>query len=215
MRASTIVGVVNDVRDASVSAAAGPAMFLPFGEVAGFHLSVAVKMRAGLAPPEAAMRAALRRIDPQMLVTNVRPMGDVVSGAVAGPRFHLVLAASFAVLALTLAVLGIYGVAGYLASLRQQEIGIRIALGASVPSVVTLVLRQGLAPVAIGLGCGAMGSLLASRAVSALLFGVRPFDPWSFAAAAATLAGAALVAVLVPAVRAARVDPLQALRHER
>jgi putative ABC transport system permease protein len=215
VRASTIVGVVNDVRDASVSAAAGPAMFLPFGEVAGFHLSVAVKMRAGLAPPESAMRAALRRIDPQMLVTNVRPMGDVVSGAVAGPRFHLVLAASFAVLALTLAVLGIYGVAGYLASLRQQEIGIRIALGASVASVVTLVLRQGLAPVAIGLGCGAIGSLLASRAVSALLFGVRPFDPWSFAAAAATLAGAALVAVLVPAVRAARIDPLRALRHER
>ena len=214
VRASTIVGVVNDVRDASVRAPAGPAMYLPFGEVPGFRLSVSMKVRAGLLPLEAAMRDTLRRVDPQMLVTNVRPMEDVVSGAVERPRFHLVLAGSFASLALTLATLGIYGVAGYLTVLRRQEIGIRIALGASVRRVVVLMMRQGLMPVAIGVLAGAAAAIGVSRLLGALLFGVGSFDPWSFAAASIALGCAAGIAVLAPVLRAARSDPLIALRHE-
>jgi putative ABC transport system permease protein len=189
-------------------------LYLPFGEVPGFRLSVAMKVRAVSAPTEAVMRDTLRRLDPQMLVANVRPLGDVVSGAVARPRFHLVLAASFAVLALTLATLGIYGVAGYLATLRRQEIGIRMALGASTGNVVRLLLRQGLTPVFLGLFCGVIGALLAARAVSSLLFGIRPLDPWSFAVASIGLVCAAAVAVLAPALRAARMDPLSALRED-
>ena len=215
VRSSTVVGVVSDVRSARVEAPAEPTVYAPFGEIAGFRMSVAIRSRADLASLASAVRGTLRGVDPQMVVMNVQSMDAVFATAVAKPRFTLAIAASFALVALTLATVGIAGMAAYLVSRRTREIGIRMALGASVRDVIMLMLRQGLTPVALGLLGGVIAALLASRAVSALLFGVGPFDPWSLMVSAAMLGGAAVVAVLVPAARAARIDPLRALRHEQ
>ena len=212
--ASTVVGVVSDVRGTSVDTPAAPTVFAPSGEISGFRLSVALRSRASLDSLIPVVRETLRGIDPQMLVANVRPMQDVVSGAVSRPRFYLAVAAAFALLALALATIGIYGVIAYLAARRTREIGIRMALGARAGDVLALVLKQGLTPVAAGVASGTAAAAIVSRTLAALLFGVGPLDPWSFAAAAATLAAAAFAAVILPAARAARIDPLSALRHD-
>jgi len=144
----------------------------------------------------------------------MRTMDDVVSGALSRPRFNLVLVGSFALVALVLSAIGIYGVVAFLVTERTREIGIRMALGARAGDVVRLVLREGLSPVLFGGGAGILGSLVATQAIRSMLFGVTQLDAVSFAAAPALLAAVALLACYVPARRATRVDPLVALREE-
>jgi putative ABC transport system permease protein len=211
----TIVGVVGDVRGRRVADAPRPAVFLPHAQHPDvFRPTIAVRTSL---PPDvvsAAIRRRISELDPQPLVQRIRPMDDVVSGALSRPRFNLLLLSSFAIVALALSAVGIYGVLAYLVTQRTREIGIRMALGARAGDVVHLVMREGMAPVLVGGALGIAASLAATRAIRSMLFGVTPLDPTSFAVAPALLAAVALLACYLPARRATRVDPLVALRDE-
>lgn len=211
--ASTIVGVVGDVRADGVATPAEPAVYVPFGELPGFRLAVALRTDASLAALTGLVRDRLRQVDPQMSVSRIRPMDDVVGSAVSRPRFTVLLVGSFGLIALGLAAVGIYGVVAFLVAGRTREIGVRMALGAQRADVVRLVLTDGLVPVAFGAIAGFGLALAGVRALGTLLFGVPPFDPVSFIAAASALGAVALAAALIPARRAAGVNPLAALRR--
>jgi putative ABC transport system permease protein len=165
----------------------------------------------GLAP---SVERLVLGIDPEQPVDHVLTMEEVMADSLARRRLTLTLLGIFAGGAMLLAALGIYGVTAYMVTQRQQEIGLRMALGASRIAVLGLVVRQGMSLLAAGLAAGLVFSLALMWVLSSLLFAVRPYDPVSLAAAAASLALVALLACSIPAWRAARVDPLVALRHE-
>jgi ABC-type antimicrobial peptide transport system permease subunit len=144
----------------------------------------------------------------------MRSMDEVIDAAIARPRFLTLLLGVFAALALVLAAVGTYGILSYLVAERRQEIGIRMALGAEPGRVLTMLLRQGMGSVGIGLGLGLFGALGLSRLISGLLFGVEPTDPLCFAGSAAVLLPVALAACVLPARRATVIDPMLALRAE-
>jgi putative ABC transport system permease protein len=160
-----------------------------------------------------AVRAAVRRIDAAVPPTDVATMGDVLASATQEQRFTMALMAGFALLALVLAAVGIYGVIAYSVGQRTREIGIRMALGANLGSVRRLVLRQGVLPALLGVGCGVIVSLGLVRFLRGLLYGVAPLDPVTFALTPLLLMAVAAASVLIPAVRASRVDPVEALRE--
>jgi putative ABC transport system permease protein len=210
-----IVGVVGDVRGRAVAEPAAPAIYIPHSQHADVFVPSLI-VRSAL-PPEAvgaSIRQRIAEYDPGLLVQRIRPMADVVSGALARPRFNLVLLASFAIVALALSGIGIYGVLAYLVSQRTREIGIRMALGARAADVLRLIIREGMSPVTAGAAVGLGTALLATRAIRSLLFGVTPLDPISFVAAPVVLTSVALLACYLPARRATRVDPLVALKDE-
>jgi putative ABC transport system permease protein len=153
-------------------------------------------------------------LDAQQPVDHVMPMRDLMADSLARRRLTLSLLAAFGVGAMLLAALGIYGVVSYMVTQRQQEIGVRIAIGASRSDVLGLVIKQGMSLMLAGLGVGLVLSLGLTWVLGSLLFAVRPYDPLSLAAAAAALALVALIACALPAWRASRVDPLVALRYE-
>jgi putative ABC transport system permease protein len=211
----TIVGVAADVRGHAVSEPAVPITYVPHAQHPDVFLPSLI-VRSSL-PPAALTSAVRDRIavyDPQLLVQRIRPMGDVVSGALSRQRFNLLLVGSFAALGLLLAAVGIYGVVSFLVTERTREIGIRMALGARAADVRRLVLREGMTPVAAGAAIGLIASVAGARAIRTLLYGVTPLDPFSLAAAPALLALVALLACALPARRASAVDPLVALRDE-
>jgi putative ABC transport system permease protein len=161
-----------------------------------------------------AVREALREMDPQIPLVDVRPLRDVWSASLTSQRFVLVLLGVFGAAALLLATVGIYGVTAQVARRRTQEIGIRMALGAGATQVLGLMLRQGLAVIGLGIAAGLGVALLATRALSSMLYGIEPTDPATLAAVVALLAGVALLACYVPARRATAVDPVMSLRAE-
>jgi predicted permease len=211
----TIVGVTADVRARAVAEAAGPTAYIPHSENPDvFRPSLVVRSAMPFRATASALRQRIAEYDPTLLVLRVRPMDDVVSGALSRPRFNLLLLSSFALVALALAAIGIYGVLAYLVTERTREIGIRVALGARPNDVLGLVLREGMRPVAAGACAGTAASLLTARAIRTLLFGVTPVDAVSLAGAPVLLAAVALIACYLPARRALAVDPIVALRDE-
>jgi putative ABC transport system permease protein len=162
----------------------------------------------------ATITRAAHAIDPQLPVSRVRPMADLQSASVAQPRFTTLLLAGFALLAVSLALVGVYGVMAYVVSQRTREIGVRIALGADRRDVVWMVVRHGVTLAGIGIAIGVLGALLGTRLIERLLFGVSATDPITFVAAAVALGIASVAATCVPALRAARVAPVTALRCE-
>ena len=162
----------------------------------------------------AALRESVRAIDPSLAVSRIRLVSDLVSVSLAPRRFVVTLLGIFAGLALLMAVIGLYGVISYSVTQRTQEIGIRMALGAQASGVLSLVIGQGMQLAGIGAAIGLIASLAFSRLLRNQLFQVSPFDPFTFTATALVLIAAALLATYIPARRATRVDPMEALRHE-
>jgi len=161
-----------------------------------------------------AIRERVRHVDPDIPVSNVQTMEARVSASVAQPRLQTIVLGTFAGLALLLAAVGVYGVMSYAARQRTREIGIRMALGAGGRAILTLLLGKGVAMVAVGVGAGLLGAAALTRALRSLLYGVSATDPLVFAGITAVLAAVALLAALVPARRASRLDPVLALREE-
>src|SRR5581483_8463271 len=209
-----IVGVVGETKYRALpeNPTADPDLYLP-------HLDrsrqMAVMIRTTVPPSSLvpAVRAAVRSVDASIPVFNVQPMSDLVAQQTAQSRFTMWLMGVFAAAALTLAVVGIYGVMSYLVSQRTREIGIRLALGASGREILRLAVGNGAKLIGAGVVIGVAASFALQRLVTSLLFGVTAADA-SSAAAVAILGVVALVACYIPALRATRVDPLHALRYE-
>ncbi len=214
----TIVGVVEDAKNAGMDKPAGPELYFQVRQVADQFLgpNVSFVVRAGndSASVENSIRNAVRELDSGLPVYNLWSMNDLVSRAVVQPRFLALLLATFSGIALFLAAIGIYGVMAYSVAQRTQEIGVRMALGARPLHVLRLVFRQGLGMLLIGTGIGLVGAFLLTRLMSSLLFEVTATDPLTYASVIGLLAVVALLACYIPARRAAKVDPLVALRYE-
>ena len=207
-----IVGVVGDVRSTSLESEAWPASYLPPARFAYPFMTVVIHTAGDPAGVVPAFVTALHEMDANVPVADVRPMEEVVSISTAQRRLTMMLLIGFAGLALALAAVGIYGVISYAVTLRTQEIGIRMALGAPRARVLRMVVGQAIALTAAGIAAGAGGAWILTRLMEKLLFGVQPSDPLTFTGVAALLAAVAIGAALVPAVRATRVDPAVALR---
>jgi ABC-type antimicrobial peptide transport system permease subunit len=162
----------------------------------------------------AAVRREIRAVDPDQPLSDIRTMADIIDEETAPRRVGTALSSAFALLALTLASLGIYGVLSFFVAQQTRQMGVRLALGAQPRDVLSLVLRKGLLLTLAGVGIGLVASFALTRLMQNLLFGVSAFDPLTFAAVAALLTGVALAACALPARRAAKVDPLVALRYE-
>ncbi len=214
-RPFTIVGVVGDVQERGLGVEPQPTFYAYYRQrprtASEFHL--AILSRADVAVLTTSARRLTRELDPEV-PTRFRTLEDVVSASSADRRFVLVLVALFGSLALVLATMGLYGVIAYMASQRTPEIGVRMALGARGEDVVRLFVRQGAVFAGVGIGVGLVAAFALTRFLAGLLYGVGTMDPVSFLATAVTLLVTALVASWIPARRAARVDPMRALRHE-
>jgi putative ABC transport system permease protein len=211
----TVVGVVGDVRELDVETEARPAMYIPAEQGAAQRtLSVVVRHSGQPDAVASAMRREVAALDKELPVAGLRGMNEVVSQSLAQPRFTTALLAVFAAIALLLAATGIYGVMSYTVAQRTHEFGVRMALGARGLDVLRLVVGRGMALVLSGVGLGLVAAFALTRVMSSLLYGVSATDPLTFAGVALILVAAALLACLVPARRATRVDPMVALRHE-
>ena len=209
-----IVGVVGDVRSEGASKAPEPEVFLPFSQRCWGYASLVVRTRHDPGTLGPGLRAAVAAVDSNLPVDAVRPLTSLLDENLADRRLQAFLLAGFSLLALVLAATGIYGVMAYSVSRRVQEIGIRMALGARLEDVLVLVLRQGMGLTLTGILIGLAGGLAVARALSGLLFEIQPTDPPTFGGVTVLLAGVALFACWWPARRAARVDPMVALRAD-
>jgi len=210
----TIVGVVRHVRYRTLEARSRVQLYWPEAQRPTNFMGLAIRTAADPMSLAPAVQKTVLEIDPQQPVDRVLTMEQVMADSLARRRLTLTLLAAFAGGAILLAALGIYGVTAYMVTQRQQEIGLRMALGASRTDVLGLVVGQGMSLMLAGLGAGLVLSLGLTWVLGSLLFSVRPYDPMSLAAAAGALALVALIACSLPAWRATRVDPLVALRYE-
>jgi putative ABC transport system permease protein len=210
-----VIGIVGDTKSVTLQAAPRPTVYVPMTAAAfeGPSLAWIVKTD-GTADFAAQLRSAIAALDPGQRVRRVRTMNEIVALTSATSRFNATLFGIFAGVALLLAALGLYGVLSFLVTQRRQEIGIRMALGASKPHVLKVFLRQGLTLTVAGLCVGIAGAVFVSRWLSSLLFGVTPSDPFSFVAVSLVLLAVAGAASYLPARRAAAIDPMAAMRSE-
>jgi predicted permease len=212
---ATIVGVVTDIRNFGPVEDPHPEVYRPFLQAGQGSSNFAIMIRtrrgnpADLTPQ---VRAAIRSVDPQVAITDVRTMPEVMALSTGRARFYLTMLSAFAAVALVLALSGIYGVLSYAVAQRTREFGIRSALGSTTGTTVALVTREGLRLIGVGVAIGLVGSVAATRLLSGMLYGVSPLDRTAWAATTLTLALFGFLATLIPAVRATRVDPLLAIR---
>ncbi len=209
-----VVGVIGDVKNYPNSAEAEPAYYYLITQEPYPEMSLAIRADKDPLSPVEAVRREVRALDREMPISEVRTLETVAAAAVGDRRFMLLLVSSFALTALALAAIGIYGVTSYLVAIRTHEIGIRIALGANSFDVLKLALRQGMAVTFAGVGAGLTLAFAATRLMANLLYGVGATDPATFVAIPLFLIGVAFVACWIPARRATKVDPMTALRSE-
>jgi putative ABC transport system permease protein len=215
-----VVGVVGDVKHEGLDTEVEPEVYMPvqqefaalgMGLVRG--LSVVVRSSGDVAAVAPVLRAAVAAVDKQQPVGAIHPMDDLIAQSVAPRRLNLLLLSVFAFVAVTLTAAGLYGVMAYLVAQRTREIGVRMALGATPSSVLSLVLRQAGGMTLAGILIGLAGAYLFARYLTSLLFEVSAADPGVYAAVSLLLAAVALLAIVIPSSRATRVDPLTALRE--
>jgi putative ABC transport system permease protein len=212
----TVVGVTGDVHHVGLDAQPDMQMYVPHQQWPspdGLMIFV-IRTTANPAAISSAAQQAIHSIDPTQPIARIASLENYVGLSVQGRRFALILISAFAVIALALSVVGIYGVTAYSVAQRTREIGIRSALGAQRPELLGLLLRQQMLLVLYGVVAGVLASAAFTRFLASLLFDVQPTDPLTFATVVLLLVAAAAAACLIPARRAMRVDPLVALRYE-
>jgi predicted permease len=211
---NTVVGVIADARTESLAEPTVPQMYLSLYQRTAKDWAIFLRGQLDPAAIPVQLRAQVQSVNPELPVFGAQTLNDTVSASLSQRRFALQIVALFALTALLLAGLGIYGVISYIVSERTHEIGIRLALGAKSRDILRMVLRQGLGLAIAGAAVGLGGALIVSHLMAGVLYGVRPTDPLTFAGVALLLIGVALLACYIPARRAIRVDPLVALRYE-
>jgi putative ABC transport system permease protein len=218
-----VVGIVGDVKLDSLDETRPVAtIYHPLAQITvpdqqswrSFGMSLTVRTASDPRNAIPAVTAAVHQVDPELPVVDVMSMNDLISESVLPQRFNLILLGSFAALALVLAAVGIYGVLSYTVRRRMREIGIRMALGASHSDVLRMVVTDGMKPILLGVALGLAAALALSRVLASLIFGVRATDPLTFAAVALLLVAVGLLATILPAYRATRVEPVRILREE-
>jgi putative ABC transport system permease protein len=209
-----IVGVAGDVQHYEVGRTSMPQTYLPFAQWPDDYVSFVLKASVPPLSLVRAVRAEIQSVDPDMPLAGVRTYEQIVSADMSSPRFRTMLLTSFGLIALLLAVVGLYGVMSYTVAQRSREIGTRMALGARQGNILRLVFRDGVPLVAAGVVVGLGGALALARALESILFGVSVNDPVVFVAVPSILVAVAAVAMLIPALRATRVDPLRVLSPE-
>jgi putative ABC transport system permease protein len=210
----TIVGVYGDIVNEGLDGETYPEVSLPFAQAPQTSASLVIRAESGFAGLIAATRREVRAMDPNLVVFDEAALADLLGGLIAQPRFVLAVVAIFAAAAILLAAVGLYGVMSYSVAERSGEIGVRMALGATQGTVLRRVIGHGFLMVAIGAVLGTAGSLIISRLLASMLFGVSPSDPWTFVGVFVVLSVVVGVASYIPAVRASRVDPMVVLREE-
>src|SRR6266566_5095907 len=210
----TVVGVIANARTQSLVQEDLPQIYLDVYQTGAKRLAILLRGHLRSAAIADEVREQVQALDPTLPVSGAQTLTETVSASLAQRRFSLEMVGLFALTALLLAGLGIYGLISYLVSDRTHEIGIRLALGASRSNILCMVLRQGLGLAIVGAAVGIVCALIVSHLMASLLYGVRPTDPLTFACVALLLIGVALFACYIPARCATRVDPIQALREQ-
>ena len=210
----TVVGVVGDTRNLGVESDPSPVIYIPFRHFMLPFMSVVMRGDGGAAAAGTAVREAMKGVDAELAVDEVLPMRTVLRESIATARFGTLLVGAFALSAVLLAAIGLYGLISYSVAQRTREIGIRVALGARPAQVMAPVIREGMTLASIGVALGLACALAATKLISSYLFGVGPTDPLTFTAVATTLLIVAFLASYIPSRRALRVDPLTALRAD-
>jgi putative ABC transport system permease protein len=210
-----VIGVVGDERHVGIASEATPAFFLPYRQVpSGRDLAIIARTSGRAEGATAAIRDTVKNIDPDLAVFQVRTMEQIVDASVATPRSIAWLLSSFAMSALLLAAIGVFGVMSHAVSQRTREIGVRMAIGASPRRMWRSILTEGLTQVGLGVVAGVILSALTARLLSGLLFGVTALSVMPYLIVTAVLGAASLIACSIPAHRAMRVDPSTALRAD-
>jgi putative ABC transport system permease protein len=212
--AAEVIGVSGDMRDWGLTDDPAMTVYLPYYGAATTPIQFLVNGTLTAGAAGGAIRAALAEIDPSLPLSQIESLDQRVSDSVASRRLLMILLSAFAVVALVMALAGVYGVLSFAVSRRTSEIGVRLAMGATTGEVLRLIVRQGMGPVVVGLVIGVAAALGLSRLMTGLLFEIRPTDPTTYLGVAALLAGAALVSCYVPARQALRIDVVAALRKE-
>jgi putative ABC transport system permease protein len=212
----TIVGVAGDVKHFGLDLPEQPGLYTPYTQISPWKRWTSIVARTQADPGSMAqsIKQQIWKVDSQLPVTRVETMSEVAAESFAARRFNMSLLTLFAALALVLAAIGIYGVMSYAVTQRTQEIGIRMALGARTVDVLKLVIRNGMLLVIIGVALGLSGAIALTRLMRTMLFGVTPTDGVTIGVVSIVLIGVALLACFIPARRATKVDPLEALRYE-
>ena len=209
-----IVGVVGDTRNMGIETDPSPVIYIPFRHFTLPFMTVVVRGEGGVTAAGSVVRESIKRVDSELAIDEILPMQTVLRDSIAAARFGTLLVAAFALSAILLAAVGLYGLISYSVAQRTREIGIRVALGARPGQVMTPVIREGMTLAGLGVGIGVAVALATTKLVASFLFNVSPTDPLTFVAVASLLLGVAFLASYIPSRRALRVDPLIALRAE-
>jgi putative ABC transport system permease protein len=209
-----VVGVIANARIESLAEADVPQIYLDLYQTGAHRLAIFLRGHLDAVAIPAEVGRQVQSVDPTLPVFDAQTLNETVSASLAERRFSMEMVGLFALTALLLAGVGIYGVISYMVSERTHEIGIRLALGATSRNILSTVLKQGLRLAIAGAAVGLIGALIVTRLMAGLLYGVKPTDPLTFAGVAVLLIIVALLACYIPARRAIRIDPLAALRYE-